>query len=55
MARLRAEEPVAWRTPLPEAEGIVPIEAAAEPDPLRSSFIHGVERLPARFTPTGRR
>ena len=31
------------------------IEAAAEPDPLRSSFIHEVKRLPARFTPTGRR
>lgn len=31
------------------------IEAVADPDPLRSSFIHGVKRLPARFTPAGRR
>jgi cytochrome P450 len=29
------------------------IEAAGEPVPLLSSFIHGVKRLPARFTPVG--
>ena len=27
------------------------IEASGEPVPLLSSFIHGVKRLPARFTP----
>ncbi|HEV7871214.1 MAG TPA: cytochrome P450 [Modestobacter sp.] len=28
------------------------IEAAAEPEYLRSNFIHGIKHLPARFTPT---
>ena len=27
------------------------IEASGPPDPLRSSFIHGIKHLPARFTP----
>ncbi|WP_198286995.1 hypothetical protein [Frankia sp. QA3] len=31
------------------------IEAAAEPDLLRSNFLHGVKHLPARFTPTAPR
>jgi cytochrome P450 len=29
------------------------IEAAGEPEPLASSFIHGMKHLPARFSPTG--
>jgi methyl-branched lipid omega-hydroxylase len=28
------------------------IEAAAEPDMLQSNFIHGIKRMPVRFTPT---
>ncbi|MGI9600894.1 MAG: cytochrome P450 [Acidimicrobiales bacterium] len=31
------------------------IEAAGQPDPLKSSFIHGVKHLPATFTPAAPR
>ncbi len=45
----RVELAIAFRTLF---ELLPDIAATAEPDLLRSNFLHGVKHLPARFTPT---
>ncbi|WP_256788612.1 cytochrome P450 [Frankia sp. AvcI1] len=48
----RVELAIAFRTLF---ELLPDIEATAEPDLLRSNFLHGVKHLPVRFTPTAPR